>query len=107
MESGAAFRSLAERHGAAEITTIRRQHEDWQRDATKALATGRTGEAVHASERHGMVEAAETREQERGELVEGWDRARLAAPDKNRHLLTTTNAAVRDLNKAASHTQRA
>src|SRR3546814_6018902 len=55
IEAGAAFRSLAERHGAAEITTIRRQHEDWPRDATKALATGRTGEAVHAYEQIGKA----------------------------------------------------
>src|SRR3546814_7428736 len=62
IEAGAAFRSLAERHGAAEISEVRRQHEDWQRDATRALATGRTGEAVHAYEAHGMVHAAEPRE---------------------------------------------
>jgi Ti-type conjugative transfer relaxase TraA len=31
IEAGAAFRALAERHGAAEISEIRRQHEDWQR----------------------------------------------------------------------------
>src|SRR3546814_4868267 len=48
-----------------------------------------------------MVEAAETREQARGELVEGWDRARLADPDKTRIILTHTNAEVRDLNLAA------
>ena len=48
IEAGAAFRSVTERHGAAEITEIRRQREDWQRDATRALATGRTGEAIHA-----------------------------------------------------------
>ena len=40
IEAGAAFRSLAERHGAIEITQIRRQGEDWQRDATRQLATG-------------------------------------------------------------------
>src|SRR3546814_1220990 len=40
IEAGAAFRALAERHGAAEINEVRRQHEDWQRDATRALATG-------------------------------------------------------------------
>src|SRR3546814_6064904 len=34
IEAGAAFRSLAERHGAAEISEVRRQHEDWQKDAT-------------------------------------------------------------------------
>ena len=46
IEAGAAFRSIAERHGAVEITEVRRQHEDWQRDATRQLATGRTGEAL-------------------------------------------------------------
>ncbi len=101
IEAGAAFRSVTERHGWAEITEIRRQHEDWQREATKALATGRTGEAIHAYERHGMVEAAETREQARAELVDRWDAQRTAAPDQTRIILTHTNAEVRDLNLAA------
>ncbi|KKC25722.1 Ti-type conjugative transfer relaxase TraA [Sphingomonas sp. SRS2] len=107
IEAGAAFRSLAERHGAAEITTIRRQHEDWQRDATKALATGRTGEAVHAYSGQGMVEAAETREQARSDLVDRWDAQRLAAPEQSRIILTHTNAEVRDLNLAARDRMRA
>jgi len=107
IEAGAAFRSLAERHGAAEITAIRRQHEDWQRDATKALATGRTGEAVHAYERHGMVTAAETREAARADLVDRWDAERIAAPDQSRIILTHTNAEVRDLNLAARDRMRA
>jgi ATP-dependent exoDNAse (exonuclease V) alpha subunit len=46
IEAEAAFRALAERHGAMEITEIRRQHEDWQRDATRELATGHTAEAL-------------------------------------------------------------
>ena len=33
---------------ALEISEVRRQREDWQRDATRELATGRTGEAIHA-----------------------------------------------------------
>ena len=101
IEAGAAFRALAERHGAAEINEVRRQHEDWQRDATRALATGRTGEAVHAYEQHGMVHAAETREQARSELVDRWDAQRVVDPDKTRIILTHTNAEVRDLNLAA------
>ena len=48
IEAGAAFRSVAGRHGAVEITDIRRQHDDWQRDATRHLATGRTAEAIGA-----------------------------------------------------------
>ncbi|MCP3736259.1 Ti-type conjugative transfer relaxase TraA [Sphingomonas sp. RP10(2022)] len=107
IEAGAAFRSVTERHGAAEITEIRRQREDWQRDATRALATGRTGEAIHAYDAKGMVHAADTREQARGELVDGWDRARQAEPGKSRVILTHTNAEVRELNEEARGRLRA
>src|SRR3546814_8809856 len=79
----------------------RRQHEDWQPDATRSWATGRTGEAVHAYEAHGMVHAADTREAARSELVDRWDAQRLADPDKTRIILTHTNAEVRDLHQAA------
>ena len=101
IEAGAAFRSLAEAHGAVEITEIRRQREDWQRGATRALATGRTGEAINAYGDNGMVDSAETREDARAELVEGWNDARNREPAKSRIILTHTNAEVRDLNIAA------
>ena len=101
IEAGAAFRSLTEAHGAVEITEIRRQHDDWQRGATRALATGRTGEAIHAYGENGMVHSAETREDARAELVEGWNDARTNDPSKSRIILTHTNAEVRDLNIAA------
>ncbi|MEH6758301.1 MAG: Ti-type conjugative transfer relaxase TraA [Parasphingorhabdus sp.] len=101
IEAGAAFRSLTEAHGAVEITEIRRQRDDWQRGATRALATGRTGEAIHAYGEKGMVHSAETREDARAELVEGWNDARTSDPSKSRIILTHTNAEVRDLNIAA------
>lgn len=107
IEAGAAARSIAERHGAAEITEIRRQREDWQKDATRALATGRTGEALQAYEGQGMVHAADTREAARNELVDGWDRQRQAAPDETRIILTHTNAEVRALNEEARGRMRA
>lgn len=107
IEAGAAFRSVTERHGAAEITEIRRQREDWQQGATRALATGRTGEAIHAYDGKGMVQAADTREAARGELVDGWDRARQAEPGKSRVILTHTNAEVRALNEEARGRLRA
>jgi Ti-type conjugative transfer relaxase TraA len=101
IEAGAAFRAINERHGGVEITEVRRQHEEWQRDATRHLATGRTGEAIRAYADHGMIHAAETREQARGELVERWDRERSAAPDHSRIILTHTNDEVRELNETA------
>ena len=107
IEAGAAFRLIAERHGAAEITEVRRQREDWQRDATRALATGRTAEALAAYAAHGMVHAADTRDAARAGLVDGWDRQRQSEPDKTRIILTHTNAEVRELNGEARDRLRA
>ncbi|TWG49797.1 Ti-type conjugative transfer relaxase TraA [Aminobacter sp. J44] len=106
IEAGAAFRSLHERHGGVEIHEVRRQREDWQRDATRDLASGRTREAIHAYDSLGMVHEAQTRKQARGDLIERWDRDRQAAPDASRIILTHTNAEVRELNEAARDRMR-
>jgi Ti-type conjugative transfer relaxase TraA len=99
IEAGAAFRSVAERHGAIEIMDIRRQQEDWQREATRELATGRTGDAISRYADAGFVHAAETREAARAELVDAWDRDRRQYPDASRIILTHTNDEVRALNE--------
>lgn len=78
IEAGAAFRSLAEAHGAVEITEIRRQHDDWQRGVTR----GTDGRGYPC-------------------LWRQWDDSRTSDPDKSRIILTHTNAEVRDLNVAA------
>jgi Ti-type conjugative transfer relaxase TraA len=107
IEAGAAFRSIFERHGGAEIGEVRRQREDWQRNATRDLATGRTGDAIHAYDTHGMVHAARTREQARHDLIDRWNRDRHASPDRSRIILTHTNDEVRALNEAARERMRA
>lgn len=101
IEAGAAFRSVAERHGGVEITAIRRQREDWQRDATRQLATGRTGEAIAAYADQGHVHAAATRERASADLIDRWDKDRIADPHASRMILTHTNDDVRALNLAA------
>jgi Ti-type conjugative transfer relaxase TraA len=107
IEAGAAFRSILERHGGAEIGQIRRQQEDWQREATHDLATGRTGHALDAYRSHGMVHEAETRERARVDLIDRWDRDRRTAPERSRIILTHTNDEVRALNEAARMRMRA
>ncbi len=101
IEAGAAFRALAERHGAAEITTVRRQREEWQRAATKELATGRPGEALGRYEKAGMVEAHATRAEARAAVVAVWDAARQADPGQSSVILAYTRADVRELNELA------
>ncbi len=107
IEAGAAFRSIHERHGGVEIGEVRRQRDEWQGEATRELATGRTGDAIRAYDEAGMVRAAETREAARTELVEHWDRDRKIDPNASRIILTHTNDEVRALNEAVRERMRA
>ncbi|RWD69069.1 Ti-type conjugative transfer relaxase TraA [Mesorhizobium sp.] len=107
IEAGAAFRSIHERHGGVEIGQVRRQREDWQRDATRDLAAGRIGAAISAYDAQGMVHQAASRDQARSDLVERWDRDRKAEPAASRIILTHTNDEVHAINKAARERMRA
>jgi Ti-type conjugative transfer relaxase TraA len=101
IEAGAAFRSLAERHGSVEITEVRRQREDWQRDATRHLATGRAAEALHAYGEAGMMTESPTRESAREALIDRWDADRTADPGASRIILTHTRKESAELNALA------
>ena len=107
IEAGAAFRALAERHGAAEISAVRRQHTDWQRQATRELATERTSAALGRYEQAGMVHAAETREAARAALVAGWDAIRRHSPQASQVMLAYTRDDARALNELAREAMRA
>src|SRR5690606_16414298 len=77
------------------------QSEDWQRDATRQLATGRTAEALDAYNEVGHVHAAATREQARSALIDSWERDRRESPRDSRIVLAHTNDDVRAFNEAA------
>ena len=101
IEAGAAFRLLAQAHGAAELTDVRRQREEWMQQATRDFATGKTGEALTAYSDAGMVHRSETRDEARAALIERWDAERRVDPVASRMILTHMNREVRMLNEAA------
>ena len=101
IEAGAAFRALAERHGAAEISEVRRQQEGWQREATRELATGRTAEAIGRYEGAGAVQGHATQEEARAALVAGWAAERQQSPTASQVMLAPTRADVAALNQLA------
>ena len=107
IEAGAAFRALAERHGASEISEVRRQHEAWQRAATRELATGRTGAALGRYAQGGMLHEHGTAAEARAALVGEWDQERRAAPAAARIILAYTRADVTALNQLARDKLRA
>src|SRR5581483_9212345 len=71
--------------------------------AARTLAS----DAIGAYEQHGMAHVAQTREEARAALIDGWERGRQAAPDARRIILTHTNAEVRELNALARERLRA
>jgi hypothetical protein len=107
IEAGAAFRAIAERVGAVEITEVRRQREAWQQAATRELATGRTGEALARYEAAGMVQGHATLDDAKVAMIAGWDAARQEAPDARQIMLAYRRVDVRDLNERARAVRRA
>jgi len=107
IEAGAAFRALTERHGAAEISQIRRQREDWQRQATRHLATGRTDQALAAYEAAGMVHGHDGKDSARGAVIDGWASERQADPQASRMMLAYTREDVGALNALARERMKA
>ncbi len=101
IEAGAAFRLLAERHGAAEIGEVRRQQSEWMREATRAMARGEMRAALEDYSRAGAVQAADTHEAARAALLDRWESERRVDPGASRIILTHLNAEVKMLNDAA------
>lgn len=55
IEAGAPFRDLVDRQGAATLSEIHRQREDWQKQASRDLASGDIAKAMTAYENNGAV----------------------------------------------------
>lgn len=101
IEAGAAFRTLTTEHGAAEISQIRRQRQDWQRQATRHLATGRTDQALASYEAAGMVHGHANHDQTRAAMVDGWAADRQADPSASHVMLAYAREDVSALNSLA------
>lgn len=101
IEAGAAFRMLADRHGYAEITRVRRQQQPWQAAATQALANGRTQEALAAYAAAGDIHGHAGLSQARHALIQTWTAKRLADPGHSQLILAHAVAEARILNDLA------
>src|SRR5262249_6948561 len=96
--AGAAFRALAERVGYAEIASVYRQREQWQRDATMALSKGRVWEALDAYHANGRITFTDDVVATRAALVADYLKDWAENPDKTRVALAYRNADVDALN---------
>lgn len=101
IEAGSAFRAIAEQVHYVELTDIRRQHEKWQQDATKELATGKTVDAIAQYDQHSHIHDFDTKASAKTALVGVWNDARLSDPDKTQIMLAYNRDDVLEMNQIA------
>ena len=98
--AGAPFRAITEEIGHAELSEIRRQRVDWQREASVDFATHRTAEGLAAYRDRGDIRFSETGEGARGEIVRDYLADRDARPEGTRVAMAHRRADVRAINDA-------
>jgi ATP-dependent exoDNAse (exonuclease V) alpha subunit len=98
IEAGGAFVGLRQRLDASLLTTNRRQHERWERDALAHLRAGDTDTALDAYLQHGRVKTTAAGSDRRDQMVDDWYAARRTGTAV---MLASTRAEVEGLNRLA------
>lgn len=84
IDRGGAFAALGERLGYAELTEIRRQREEWARNAVRAVVAGQASEALAAYAKRGQFTVTHDRDEAMEALIQQWTgRGGLARPDEH------------------------
>ncbi len=98
--AGAPFRAIAEQIGHVELSGIRRQRHDWQRQASVAFATHKTAEGLAAYRDHGDIHFAESRDKAMAQIVGDYVADSEKRADGTRVAMAHRRADVRALNAA-------
>ncbi len=76
IQAGAAFRAISERIGSAQLAGVRRQREEWAREASRFHARGKIEEGLDAYAQHGHIVETENRAEAVERIVADWTSAR-------------------------------
>ncbi|UXT82595.1 Ti-type conjugative transfer relaxase TraA [Agrobacterium tumefaciens] len=98
--AGAPFRAIAGQIGHVELSNIRRQRHDWQRQASVAFATHKTTEGLAAYRDHGNIHFAESREAAMAQIVRDYLADSEKRADGTRVAMAHRRADVHALNAA-------
>ncbi|MDC7260393.1 MULTISPECIES: Ti-type conjugative transfer relaxase TraA [unclassified Shinella] len=96
--AGAPFRAIAEQIGFAELQDVRRQREDWSREASVSFARHRTAEGLAAYAERGAIRFADTRENARADIVRDYMADLEQRPQASRVAMAHRRVDVRALN---------
>ncbi|MCZ4348165.1 Ti-type conjugative transfer relaxase TraA [Devosia neptuniae] len=96
--AGAPFRAIAEQIGHAELSEIRRQRADWQREASVSFATHKTAEGLANYREHGAIRLNDSQEGARSEIVRDYLADREQRPEGSRVAMAHRRVDVRAIN---------
>ena len=96
---GATFRALLERLGFAEIQTVYRQREDWQREATVAFSAGRVADGLKAYEAKQCIHLRSNQQDVFAQLKADWLAASISSPLHQLLVIAHRNEDVQKLNQ--------
>lgn len=97
---GGAFAAITKEIGAANLTEIQRQREEWARDAVKKAGAGETLAALREYAGRGCLHVADGRDDAMRALIRDWTTTGAEAPEKNL-ILTGTRSDATQLNRMA------
>lgn len=98
--AGGALSIVARATAFARVDQVVRQREEWARQATMALAAGKTAEALSAYAERDHVHLHAGQKDAVQAMVETWERSTLDGRANPSLLLARTNGQVRDINAA-------
>lgn len=104
IEHGAPFKIFGELIGKSELKEIRRQREEWQREAVYDFAGGRAVDGLTKYQERGLLRVTEKREDAMNQLVNDWSRNPAAYKDKV--MIASTRATVGELNRLGQQSRR-
>ncbi|TAU18051.1 Ti-type conjugative transfer relaxase TraA [Rhizobium ruizarguesonis] len=96
--AGAPFRAIAEAVGHAQLSDVRRQKADWQKQASVDFASHRTAEGLTAYKAHGNIQLKANRDDVLKAIIADYVADRSAHPDDTRIAMAHRRDDVRAIN---------
>jgi len=106
IEHGGMFAVLKARHGAAELSEVRRQHTEEDRRAANLMAKGNFRDALASYAEKGGIHWTGSPSEAADALVRQWARDTAADPSRTRFVFAYTNHEVGEFNRALREVRR-
>ncbi|HEV7911273.1 MAG TPA: AAA family ATPase [Methylocella sp.] len=106
IDRGGMFAVLKDRHGAAELSEVRRQSRNDDRRAAELMAEGNFHDALARYDEKGGIKWTRTQEEAQAALVRKWAADTKADPSKTRFVFAYTNDDVSKINFAIRKVRR-